>query len=142
MIRVASNMISDTLLNDLTRLNSRQQQLQAEAASGLRVQNPGDDPTAMRRVLDLQAEASAITQYQKNIAQILNQIASRVAMSAKPTHNAASTHTFSIERSSLSCSGNLCRGHDSATRNPCQESSSVPAMGGTAVEGELLHLLI
>jgi len=73
MIRVASSMISDSLLNDLTRLNSRQQQLQAQAASGLRVQNPGDDPTAMRRVLDLQAESNAVAQYQKNIAQLKDQ---------------------------------------------------------------------
>ena len=73
MIRVASSMISDSLLNDLTRLNSRQQQLQAQAASGLRVQNPGGDPTAMRRVLDLQAESNAVAQYQKNIAQLKDQ---------------------------------------------------------------------
>ncbi|HUI06937.1 MAG TPA: flagellin [Verrucomicrobiae bacterium] len=73
MIRVASNMIPDALINSVTRLNLRQQQLQNQAATGLRVQNPEDDPTAMRRVLDLQAEASSIAQYEQNIAQLKDQ---------------------------------------------------------------------
>ncbi len=73
MIRVASNMIPDALIHNLTRLSSRQQQLQNQAATGLLVQNPEDDPTAMRRLLDLQAEANSVAQYQQNIAQLKDQ---------------------------------------------------------------------
>ena len=86
MIRVASNATPDALINNLARLSSRQQQLQNQAATGLRVQNPEDDPMAMRRVLDLQAEASSLAQYQQNIAQLKDQSdASYSAMQALKT---------------------------------------------------------
>ena len=73
MIRVTSNMFPDSLVNQLARLGQRQQQLQSEVASGQRVQFPEDDPPAVRRVLDLQAEASGVTQYQDNIARLKEQ---------------------------------------------------------------------
>ena len=73
MIRVTTNSFTDTLLNQLARLGVRQQQLQGQAASGLRVQAPEDDPSAVRRVLDMQAESAAVTQYQSNIARLKEQ---------------------------------------------------------------------
>jgi flagellar hook-associated protein 3 FlgL len=73
MIRVATNSFTDSLINQLTRIRVNQQQLQNQAATGLRVQNPEDDPSAMRRILDLQAESASVAQYQKNIAQAKQQ---------------------------------------------------------------------
>jgi flagellar hook-associated protein 3 FlgL len=73
MIRVTSNSFTDALINQLTRLGQRQQQLQSQVASGLRVQFPEDDPSAMRRVLDLQAESAAVAQYRANIARLKEQ---------------------------------------------------------------------
>jgi flagellar hook-associated protein 3 FlgL len=63
----------DGLINQLSRLGRRQQQLQSQVASGLRVQFPEDDPSAMRRVLDMRAESSAVAQYQANIARLKEQ---------------------------------------------------------------------
>jgi flagellar hook-associated protein 3 FlgL len=63
-------MFPDSLANQFNRIGIRLQQLQAQAASGQRIRLPEDDPSAMRRVLDLQAEARTIGQYQENIARL------------------------------------------------------------------------
>ena len=70
MQRVTSNMFPDTLVNQFARLNQRQLELQRQAVTGLRVENPADDPAAMRRILQLQAEARTVAQYQTNIARL------------------------------------------------------------------------
>lgn len=67
-MRVTSNTFSSRLLTQLSDLATRQNRLQAQAATGQRVQLPEDDPAAMRRVLELQAEAASLNQYASNIA--------------------------------------------------------------------------
>lgn len=76
MLRITSSMITDSLVSQLTRLSQRQAQLQSQAATGLRVQYPEDDPTSMRRILDMQAEARTVGQYQTNIARLKDQATS------------------------------------------------------------------
>jgi flagellar hook-associated protein 3 FlgL len=66
-MRVTSNSFPETLVNQLGRLALRQNRLQAQAATGQRVELPEDDPSAMRRVLDLQAESRRVEQYRRNI---------------------------------------------------------------------------
>lgn len=67
-MRVTSNTFPDRLLAQLNDLASRQTKLQGQAATGQRVELPEDDPSAMRRVLEMQAEGSALDQYSANIA--------------------------------------------------------------------------
>lgn len=67
-MRVTSNSFPNTLVGQLGNLTERQAKLQTQAATGQRVSLPSDDPTAMRRVLDLQTEARSLQQHQKNIA--------------------------------------------------------------------------
>jgi flagellar hook-associated protein 3 FlgL len=72
-MRVTSNTFPDSLASQLNSLALRQYRLQTQASSGLRIQNPDDDPAAMGRVLDLQAESRAVEQQQQNIAQLKEQ---------------------------------------------------------------------
>jgi len=72
-MRVTSSMFPDTLANQLGLLESKLQQLQIQAATGQRIQNPEDDPAAVRRVLDMQAKSRALAQYQKNISGLQSQ---------------------------------------------------------------------
>jgi flagellar hook-associated protein 3 FlgL len=51
-------------------LSQRQNRLQNQAATGQRIQFPEDDPTAMRRILDLQTESVNISQYRSNIQRL------------------------------------------------------------------------
>jgi flagellar hook-associated protein 3 FlgL len=67
-MRVATNSFTNSLVDQLNRLSARQTRLQTEAATGQRLIAPEDDPAAMRRVLDLQAEGTSIAQFQKNIS--------------------------------------------------------------------------
>ena len=66
-MRVTANTFPNSLLDQLTSLSSRQNRLQTQAATGQRIQLPEDDPVAMRRVLDMQAEAKSLGQYERNI---------------------------------------------------------------------------
>ena len=67
-MRVTANTFPNSLLQQLTSLNQRQNKLQTQAATGQLVQLPEDDPVAMRRILDLQAEGKTVGQYQRNIS--------------------------------------------------------------------------
>lgn len=69
-MRVTNNMFPTTLVNQLAKLSNQQNKLQNQAATGQRVQLPEDDPTAMRRVLDLQTDTQALGQYRTNIARL------------------------------------------------------------------------
>lgn len=66
-MRVTFNSFPDNLVTQLGSLATRQVQLQTQASSGQRIQSADEDPTAMRRVLDLQADAQKLGQYQLNI---------------------------------------------------------------------------
>lgn len=74
-MRIASNSFGHQFLDQLQTLNGRQSRLQAQAATGQRIQTADDDPTAMKRVLDLQGQASALGQYQKNVATLTSKAA-------------------------------------------------------------------
>src|SRR5262245_61223192 len=67
-MRVTSNSFPNALIDQLNSLTVRQSRLQTQAATGQRIQSPEDDPVALRRVLDLQAESSVASQYRDNIA--------------------------------------------------------------------------
>ena len=66
-MRVPTNNIPATLITQLNQLNTRQNRLQSQAATGQRVQWAEDDPAAMQRALDLQSNSRANGQYGKNI---------------------------------------------------------------------------
>ena len=72
-MRVTANTFPNTLVDQLNDLAVRQNRLQNQAATGQRIQNPEDDPAAMSRVLDLQAEGRAVGQYRRNIANLREQ---------------------------------------------------------------------
>lgn len=66
-MRVTTNTFPNTLLNQLGDLTRRQSKLQDQAATGQLVRFPDDDPSAMRRILDMQDESKSVGQYRDNI---------------------------------------------------------------------------
>ncbi len=66
-MRVTANYYSDTLIQQLDALQSRQARLQQQAATGQRIVQPGDDPSGMRQVLNLQTQGAGLVQYANNI---------------------------------------------------------------------------
>ena len=72
-MRVASNSLSNALIDQLGRLTARQNRLQQQAASGQRVHLPEDDPASVRRALDLQAKGAGLAQYQRNMSSLKDQ---------------------------------------------------------------------
>jgi flagellar hook-associated protein 3 FlgL len=69
-MRVTTNTFPNSLVDELAKLTTRQSRLQNQAATGQRIRLPEDDPAAVRRVLDFQAGARSVGQYQKNISEM------------------------------------------------------------------------
>ena len=67
-MRVTSQMISRSYLNNLNGRLTRINKLQNEIGSGSQLQNPSDDPTATTQVLKIQASLKRNEQYGRNIA--------------------------------------------------------------------------
>jgi len=61
-------MFPNMLTQELGVLSQRLQQLQTESATGQRIQEPEDDPSAVQQVLNMQSKSSELQQYQSNIA--------------------------------------------------------------------------
>jgi len=75
-MRVATSTFNNEFIDQLNLLQQNQLRLQNQAATGQKLTLPEDDPAAMQRVLNLQAESLANTQYQNNIAALQNQATS------------------------------------------------------------------
>ena len=67
-MRVAFDSFPDSLVGQLALLSAQQTQLQNQVATGKRISQLEDDPAAMRRVLDWQAQNSRLAQYRQNIS--------------------------------------------------------------------------
>jgi flagellar hook-associated protein 3 FlgL len=65
-MRVPSSTFTDTVALQLQKLFARQTTLQSQIATGQRITGPADDPTAMSRVLGLEAEKRDIQQFYRN----------------------------------------------------------------------------
>jgi len=66
-MRVTASTFPNVIRAQLERLATQQARLHIQAGTGQRFQMASEDPRAMRKVLDLQNEIKAITQYEKNI---------------------------------------------------------------------------
>ena len=65
-MRIPNFTISDSLVSRLQKLTAGQANLQSQVSSGQRITVASDDPAAMARVLDLQAEKQHIQQWARN----------------------------------------------------------------------------
>jgi flagellar hook-associated protein 3 FlgL len=72
-MRISASSFPNVLVRQLGDLSVRQNRLQNQVATGQRIQNPEDDPDAMRRVMDLQAESKGVAQYLRNTTLQLGQ---------------------------------------------------------------------
>lgn len=70
-MRIATNTASEAVLAQLTKLSQRQSTLQTQAATGQRIFQPEDDPSAVARILGLETERRQITQFQSNATRAL-----------------------------------------------------------------------
>ena len=65
-MRIATNTVSDTILNQVQQLSLKQLKLQTQVATGQRITQPEDDSRAVGHVLNLQSGQRQIAQYGKN----------------------------------------------------------------------------
>jgi flagellar hook-associated protein 3 FlgL len=66
-MRVATGAYTNVMLDQFNTLAAKQYTLQNQVSSGLAVQAPSDNPTAMQNTLDYDAQKAAQTQYSSNI---------------------------------------------------------------------------
>jgi flagellar hook-associated protein 3 FlgL len=65
-MRITNNTLSENILRQIQSLGSQQAKLQTQVATGQRIFQPEDDPTAVGRVLNLESEQRQIGQYLRN----------------------------------------------------------------------------
>jgi len=70
-MRVATNTVSDGIIRQIQQLSTQQTKLQNQVASGQRISQASDDPSAVGRVLNLESERRQITQYGRNAGHAL-----------------------------------------------------------------------
>jgi flagellar hook-associated protein 3 FlgL len=70
-MRVATNSNSETIIAQIQKLAGQQSKLQTQVATGQRIFQPEDDPTAMGRLLRLETERRQIGQFQRNATRAL-----------------------------------------------------------------------
>ncbi len=68
-MRVTSNTITNSLIQQINKLTERQVELQKQVASGQRVTRPSDDPAAMGRILEIQSDKRQLVQFRRNLGQ-------------------------------------------------------------------------
>lgn len=67
MMRVTQNTSANLVLTNLQTILQRQDQLEQQASTGLKVSYPGDDPIAAQQILQLKASTGINDQYSRNI---------------------------------------------------------------------------
>src|ERR1051326_8218716 len=100
MITAPTGNISK-FLADLDRTQNQLQQVQAQVSSGLRVQRPSDDPSAIDGILETQTSLTLNRQVQSNIGTIRGNVESSdaaVQSAIKLIENAITLATRSEER--------------------------------------------
>jgi flagellar hook-associated protein 3 FlgL len=65
-MRITNHTLSESLIRQIERRSSEQARLQAQVATGQRIAQPEDDPSAVGRVLQLESEQRQIGQFQRN----------------------------------------------------------------------------
>lgn len=65
-MRVTNNTLSESIIRQIQQLGSSQAKLQTQVATGQRIFQPEDDPSAVGRVLGLESEQREIAQYIRN----------------------------------------------------------------------------
>jgi len=65
---------NQSYIDELTRMQSQMETLQAQITSGYQVQTPGDDPAAIGPILDAKTRISQLTQNQTNLGQLQTEL--------------------------------------------------------------------
>lgn len=65
-MRVTNNTVSENIVRQIQQLGTQQAKLQNQVATGQRIAQPEDDPSAVGRVLNLESEQRKIAQFQRN----------------------------------------------------------------------------
>ncbi len=65
-MRITNNTLSENIVRQIQHLGSQQSRLQTQVATGQRIFQPEDDPSAVGRVLGLESEQRQLAQFQRN----------------------------------------------------------------------------
>lgn len=71
-MRVATYSTTEDIISQIQKLSLRQSRLQTQAATGQRIFQPEDDPTAVGRLLGLNSESGQNSQFQLNASRALD----------------------------------------------------------------------
>lgn len=70
-MRITNNTLSEGIVRQIQQLGTNQAKLQTQVATGQRIFNPEDNPTAVGRVLGLESEQRLLDQFSRNASRAL-----------------------------------------------------------------------
>lgn len=70
-MRITNNTTSESIVRHIQQLGTQQAKLQTQVATGQRIFQPEDDPTAVGRVLGLESERRQLAQFGRNVGRAL-----------------------------------------------------------------------
>ena len=70
--RVSSNQVYRTGIGSILDAQSQLSRIQEQVASGKRIQNPADDPSAAAEIIRLRTELNRVETYQRNADRAIN----------------------------------------------------------------------
>ncbi len=99
-MRVSTQMFSSSYLSELERHQEQLYRLQRQVASGQRLLDPSDDPTAAAQAATLHDEVARNTQYQVNITDALSLVQHSQAVARQLTSLADQTQQLALRAGS------------------------------------------
>ena len=104
--RVSSNQVYRTGIGSILEAQSQLSRIQEQVASGKRIQNPSDDPTAAAEIVRLRSELNRVEAYQRT--------ADRAVSSLSFEESAVAGAESVLQRAPRACSARrqYCRNDD------------------------------
>lgn len=141
-MRVATGAYNDAMVSQFNNLAAQQYALQSQASTGLAVQAPSDNPTAMQNTLDYAAQKAAQSQYTANITTLqsratsiytaLQSLQTATSRAGEIATSAVSSTTSSSDRTNYATEVNSLINQVVTAANTKDPATGQYLFGGTA----------
>lgn len=133
-MRVTQNTSANLVTENLQTILQRQTQLEQYASTGIKVSNPGDDPSTAQQILGLQAQKATTAQYARNITSGTTMLS--MSDSAMSSMSDALTRTQQI--AVQMASGTSSNSTEGAVQELQQLKSQMISLGNTQMNGKYI----
>jgi flagellar hook-associated protein 3 FlgL len=134
-MRVTQNTISNHVLENLQVIQQRQDQLEQESSTGLKVSAIGDDPITSQQILKLKSQTAQSNQYARNITSGTSMLTMATSAMSSMTNTLTSLKQLAIQ---MSTATNNDSARAAGVLQLQQMKSQMVALGNTQLNGKYI----